>query len=705
MKKRYIAIIFILVCLFMPIKSNAEEAKTDITRVENKQTLITKSITIENFDITKQEIDKYELHANIENKNDNAVKYKIEITYYDKTKKIIDENIYNEIANPGSSTYKKEIDKLIYEKIKYYKIKLSTIEEKEIKRNLIRDKKYKYIIDNYDISIKINENNTLEIKEKINIYFNEKNQKIYKTIPLKGDVKKDISTRREVTDLKLNGKIKKIKNKNIVKIKLNSKNKENETKEYIISYTYNLGKKIKEKKDIFDYKLIANEWDTIIHKATFELETKENKETKKANFFLENKKLDKNNLRIIKENELLKGEYLDNLKSGQSIYMNLKFQKNYFKNTKHIVKKSDYLIISIPLISLMISLLLWYKYGRDEKIDKGISFYPPEEFNSLEVGYLYKGIADSQDITSLFLYLLKDGYIKIKKEEKNKYKIIKLKDYRGNNKEEKYFFEKLFNNNEEIDNETKLKELKDIKETILKQINSNHNKYKIFEEKASNKSIFIISLLSITFLVITIPPVYSYYGFIKTAISLLLTGGTLMLLGLLAMSNERIYIKNKKYSFILSASMLMVWILGFGGIPFATIIMPSLANDYLYAFIFLEGTISIIGMLISLKYLPKRTKYGTKILGELQGLKSFIELAEKENIENIVLNEERYFEEILPYAYAFGLSDDWIKKFDEIKIKKPEWYETKQEFKINDLKLCINEITNKIEKGIEETKV
>ena len=35
---------------------------------------------------------------------------------------------------------------------------------------------------------------------------------------------------------------------------------------------------------------------------------------------------------------------------------------------------------------------------------------------------------------------------------------------------------------------------------------------------------------------------------------------------------------------------------------------------------------------------------------------------------------DRYFYHILPYTYALGVSDKWIKKFESIAMQPPRWY-------------------------------
>ena len=49
---------------------------------------------------------------------------------------------------------------------------------------------YDYVIDKYDVNIKVNENNSFDITETITAYFNKPKHGIYRTIPLNNTIKR-----------------------------------------------------------------------------------------------------------------------------------------------------------------------------------------------------------------------------------------------------------------------------------------------------------------------------------------------------------------------------------------------------------------------------------------------------------------------------------------------------------------------------------
>ena len=78
----------------------------------------------------------------------------------------------------------------------------------------------------------------------------------------------------------------------------------------------------------------------------------------------------------------------------------------------------------------------------------------------------------------------------------------------------------------------------------------------------------------------------------------------------------------------------------------------------------------------------KRTPYGTEMLGKIRGFKRFLETAEKPQLESLVEENPEYFYNILPYTYALGVSDKWIKQFEGLAMQIPTWYDSSNSYKL-----------------------
>ena len=113
-----------------------------------------------------------------------------------------------------------------------------------------------------------------------------------------------------------------------------------------------------------------------------------------------------------------------------------------------------------------------------------------------------------------------------------------------------------------------------------------------------------------------------------------------------------------------------------------TLVVPAVVNLGLLKEL-LVGVAIIIAMIVILIYMPKRTQYGTQILGKLKGFKHFLETTEKSKLEELVMDNPEYFYNILPYTYVFGISDKWISKFEGIITTSPDWYSGSESFSIS----------------------
>ena len=571
---------------------------------------------------------------------------------------------------------------------------------------------YDYVIDKYDINIIVNENNTLDITETITTYFNVPKHGIFRTIPLKNTITRLDGTTStnctQVTNISVDKEYKTLRKNGNYKLQIESpSNTLTGEQTYVIKYTYNLGKDHVKDYDELYYNIIVNEWDTVIGNVTFTITMPKEFDSSKLGFSAgkegstDNSKVKYN----VSENKIT-GSYNDILKAGEALTIRCELLEGYFVGAGLSINIIDYIMFLIPIAFLGIAILLWHKFGRDNQVIETVEFYPPEGFNSLEVGFLYKGKAERKDVVSLLIYLANQGYIKIAETEektlfsKSKgFKITKLKEYDGNNINEQILLDELFskntsyqntsisslfNKNDEQETTDNINEVTSIDlynkfhkamEKILLNINSEENKNKLFEKKLLGKNIFIILMIIATYCLITIPTVLTY-GVADLLIVALLYPGIGFTIILIT-----IYISSRVTDPSISTKLLVLACGGiFGGIPWSVTVLPALLQDLTYLIGYIIGIVCIIGMIICLKSLKKRTPYGNEILGKLKGFKNFLETTEKEKLEAMVMQDPTYFYNILPYAYVLGVSNKWIKKFESISLQVPSWYDSPNYF-------------------------
>ncbi len=575
---------------------------------------------------------------------------------------------------------------------------------------------YDYVIDKYDINIIVNENNTLDITETITTYFNVPKHGIFRTIPLKNTITRLDGTtstnRTQVTNISVDKEYKTLRENGNYKLQIGSpSNTLTGEQTYVIKYTYNLGKDSAKNYDELYYNIIGNEWDTVIGNVTFTITMPKEFDSSKLGFSsgkvgsTDNSKVKYN----VSENKIT-GSYNDILKVGEALTIRCELPEGYFVGAGLSINIIDYIMFLIPIVFLGIAILLWHKFGRDNQVIETVEFYPPEGFNSLEVGFLYKGKAENQDVVSLLIYLANKGYIKIAETEEKSlfskskgFKITKLKEYDGNNINEQIFLNglftkkisisisSLFNKNDEQETTDNINEVTSMDlydnfyitmNRILSNINNKENRNKIFEKSASSKKIFIILMIIATYCLITIPTVLTYGAAELLIVALLFPGvGFTVMFSMLLGGARTIYVNGKATNSALGTKLFgLVWGGMFGGIPWSFTVLPALLQDLTYLIGYMVGIGCIIGMVICLRYLPKRTPYGDEILGKLKGFKNFLETTEKEKLEEFVMQNPTYFYNVLPYTYVLGISDKWIKKFETISLQAPSWYDSPNNF-------------------------
>ena len=547
-----------------------------------------------------------------------------------------------------------------------------------------------YVIDKYDINIKVNLDNTFDIEEDITVYFNESRHGIYRTIPLKNTVKREDGTetknKARISNIKVNDEYTTTRENNNLSLKIGSKNKTIKgEKHYNIKYKYKLGKDPLKDKDELYFNIIGTSWDTVIGNVSFTITMPKEFDQTKLGFSAGSYGISgTRDVKYTVDGKVITGTYNKILDKNEGLTIRLELDEGYFVVKGFSDSPLVYTLIFIPLIFLAVAYYLWNKYGRDDLVTETVEFYPPKGKNSLDVGFLYKGRANNNDVVSLLIYLANKGYIKIQEIEDKKmfskgksFKLIKLKEYDGEDENEKTFFKGLFKSKNEVTADDLYDEFYITMDKILANKNRSKNKNELFEKGRISKAILIVLMVILTFIIITVPAVLEFGDEEDLVFALVFPaiGFSLVFISLFV-NNDSINMPKSSKIFAIIVGLL------FGGFPFIFLTLPILLEAKIYMIIYIIGFISIAGMIICAAYMSKRTPYGNEMLGKIRGFKHFLETAEKDKLEKMVEDDPKYFYNILPYTYVLGVSDKWIKKFEDIALKAPDWYDSSNTFDI-----------------------
>ncbi len=554
-----------------------------------------------------------------------------------------------------------------------------------------------YVIDSYDINVKVNENNTFDITETITANFYVRKHGIIRTIPLENTIERldgSRSTNRvKITNLQVNNKYSKSNSNGDLSIKIGDQDTYvTGLQKYVIKYTYDIGSDPVKDADEFYYNLIGTEWDTSISNVSFSITMPKEFDASSLGFSSGRYGYtDNENVSYSVDGNTISGIYTDTLPAGNGLTVRLALPDNYFVGARD--NKTDYyIIIGICLFIVFIAFVLWLLFGKDKPVIETVEFYPPEGYNSAELAFLYKGETDDKAIVSLLIYLASKGYLSIKETENKAlfastkdFTIYKLKEYDGTNEIEKLFFDGLFRTRSSVTSSDLTNRFYITVNRIKKLLNKKENKTKIFDKKSLQLRGFIIPMMLIIFILITVKPFYDAGMLSELPVALIFPGvGFSLMLSILTSSSPK------------SAKIFIIfWGLLFGGIPLF-MILPIIFSTSISAITYFIGILCIIVLYVFRKIILKRTPFGLEILGKIKGFKRFLETAEKDQLEAMVEKEPEYFYNILPYTYALDVSDKWVEQFENIAVEPPSWYYSNTAFSVHSFGIFMNSTMTRV---------
>lgn len=652
------------------------------------------------------------LCGNVQNREDSEVEFQITAYYYNSDWETIAQ-AYTTQTIPGQGSYDfsewdwtetESTDKV--DNIEFYSLLLEVMEPLSEESISVKPSEnssydnYDYVIDKYHVDITVNEDNTFRITENITAYFNVSKHGIYRTIPLSNTVTRLDGTtsknRAKVSEVFVNHDYTTSTENGNYKIKIGSESVTlTGEQQYEISYTYNIGKDTLKDGDELYYNIIGTEWDTVIGDITFTIIMPKEFEAETLGFSAGEKgSTDSSNITYQVNENVIEGSYQEILQEGEGLTIRMELPEGYFIYNDSTNKILVCLMYGIPVICLILSILLWYKYGKNDPIVETMECYPPEGYNSLQIGFLYHGKATNKDVVSLLIYLANKGYIKISETEKQVllfkrkgFKIKKIRDYDGMEHNEQLFLAGLFQpkirssyikfgGNHHSDDEVTSEDLKDNFYTtmnlILSDVNRKENRNRIFERFTFLKTLGIFFMLFISIIVIIGIPMLGYTNIQEIGILVFTALFFVPFCVVLFQKNQSIIFK-------------IIWGTAFiciGG-PFLLVFLPikeALMYQKIYLPAFVTGIICVIGMGVCMAHMKKRTPYGNKMAGRIQGFKKFLETAKKEELETMIMQNPQYFYDMLPYAYVLDIFEKWIKKFEGISVEPPSWHDSSMMF-------------------------
>lgn len=547
-----------------------------------------------------------------------------------------------------------------------------------------------FTINHFDVELDVKNNGEIHVTQTLQVNFHESRHGIYFDIPTLYDMEWNIDG--NIVKKRYHFPVSQIEVGNNVKYEVESQSK---GKRIIIGdedtlvygpQTYQI-KYVMETKDLglggrqmLYQNLISPAWDTTIESASFEIKMPKIFDLSAMHFYI-------GNYGSVENNDFPGFSYEIH---DTTIYANLSTPLNNYQGVTVQLILPDYyfeypkpfdwtwIIFGGCLFISIGSIILFFLYGKDGLIIKSIQFNAPKDMTCAVVSYIVDGHVNQKDIVTLIIEWANRGYLMIEEVDQKTLRLIKLKEMREEApKYERTLFNALFIKKDEVFTD-KLGE--DFYHHVDKAMNDVTRFYSHKENRVFYKSSRVIQILELIFAALPMVGgiMYTIYNVVYEMLWSVL-GGVVFLIFAIACISLLYYTVSSRYTMKRSK---------FSGLLVVSFILSCITiASYHAVFIWLKGNAvvlystlvtSMILVWVAL-FMDKRTPKGNEWLGEILGLRDFIETAEKDRLEALVHDNPQYFYNILPYAYVLGISDVWSKKFADIVMENASWYQSEDQ--------------------------
>lgn len=367
---------------------------------------------------------------------------------------------------------------------------------------------------------------------------------------------------------------------------------------------------------------------------------------------------------------IISGSYSETLEPGEAITVQLLLGNNYFAFPKMDVYGLTSCIVS--MVVLMAYAVIFFLFGKDDPLVDSVEFHAPAGVTSAEVGVVIDGVANDGDVISLILDWGRRGLINIIDDESG-LRLVKKAEMEDTAKGyEKHMFGVLFNKRDEVVVEklrNKFYRTIQHTETMLDKYFSSKSRQLITPiSRVLQGVLCFLSFLPIGLSVLVVS--YNYSFDVLVAVFLMALTAVLII----SASGIMIYMDNQRYMhrwYTKTLLYIIVAILFSGAVITMEYLYGAAKVNFVYSIPVILANAAVV---IIVRMMKKRTEYGNQLLGQVVGLRNFILVAEGDRLAELLDENPYYFYDILPYAYALGLTDIWNEHFKNLTIEPCSWY-------------------------------
>ena len=531
-----------------------------------------------------------------------------------------------------------------------------------------------YTIDDYKVNAIYHSNNTIDVKEVIDVNFSSNRHGIYRNIPETMYVNRDEKYKLSIKNITVMN--------DEYEVDYDSGNRVIQIGSadytiigphtYTLTYTIVIPEDYHSDLDFIYYSVLGNNWDTTINHFSFDIQFEKaltEKEMSNIQVFsgsLGNQSNDLNVTPIITSTSISGSAY--DIGPKQAITLFGQLRQGYFVGAKQTTSKVPFVFLGLAILfglySLVRCLLL-----KKTHITPIVNFYPPKDMDPAMVGTIVDESVDQEDLMALIPYWASKGYLTISETSDD----LILTKVEGHEppvlNHQKKIYKGLFKYKDSV-KLSKLssdfgKAMNDAKEALNNEFSGDKKLSKIDHG-------FVTTILAMICMIVCIL-FNTRYSIVDNLIETILATFTFVIMMVMNYSAAASSVFNKNKLGVLKKALSVALVL----VVVYFIYRQTQSIDSIVSFEFM--VIGIVATTLPILFSSRFnvvSDYFKSVAGDLLGFKDFIEKAEVPQLERLSAENPSYYYDVIPYAMVFGLSEMWTKKFSTIPLAQPDWYDS-----------------------------
>ena len=531
---------------------------------------------------------------------------------------------------------------------------------------------------NYNVDVEVAKDNSYDFHEHLDMYYVTAHHGIYRYIPMQG---------QKIRNIKVPGYNYETYTQSgyeVVKIGSGSYTLTGENP-YDIYYKIAMYEDENSEKDMLLLNLIPTDWETDIMSSKCTVTLPKEADLSKAKVFSGSYGTASNEDNAVMETGA-DGKTItitaSDIPAHHGITLQLELPQGYWEGAPQFGKVSIAQML-LFLLGPVGAFLLWFLFGRDKDMVKTLEFYPPDDLTPGEIGYLVDGKADRQDVISSIVWLADKGYIEIEELDRKKFKFIAIQEPGA---EVPYYIRLIYDgifpgtsrerSTAQIGSSTtfgkKFLKSKDALADMFKGSQAITRPDSVMARWACTIAAMVPAAAFVTWGSINGDEM-GVFGFGWAAFHILVS------IRLMCSVYDTIRSTSKIKTVLKSLGAIWFFTVGVAMLPLLSDALSILSRPKALAVICYLFVGTLVSMFFAVIAIAKTDQY-TDLLGRVLGFRDFIRTAEIDKLNELVEEDPQYFYHVMPYAYVFGLSNKWIKNFEDLPVTAPNWYRGPRDF-------------------------